>query len=306
MKVIYGINKIPKKSALSVITVGVFDGVHIGHQQIMKELLCKSKEMKAESVVVTFFPHPDKILKEESAVSMITSLSQRLNIIESMGIDKCLVINFTKAFSAIRGEVFLKNILLNKLNMKSLIVGENFSFGSDKALKGNALKRLAEKYDFKLGLVKEKKRGARIISSSYIRHLIEKGKFSVASKLLARDFSIYGTVVKGRRRGRVIGFKTANLDLHHEVIPPSGVYAAYAILGNKKYKSIMNIGTRPTFDEKEPSVEVHLFDINKNIYGKDLEIFPVNRLRAERRFKSKEHLRDQISQDVLLSKEILH
>lgn len=305
MKIIYGINKIPKNSLPSVVTIGVFDGVHIGHQKVMRELIEQSKRIKAKSVVVTFSPHPEKILKEKSAVSMITSLKHRLHIIESIGIDECLVINFTKAFSKLNGNVFIKNILLKKFNMKNMVVGENFSFGNDNALKGSALERLSKKYCFELNFVKENKRGIRIISSSYIRHLIEKGKLVSASQLLGREFSIYGTVVRGRRRGRIIGFRTANMDLHHEAIPPSGVYAAYAVVDKKRYKAVMNIGTRPTFDEKEPSVEAHLFAVNKSFYGKELEIFPVKRLRAERRFKNKEHLKEQISKDIKSAKAML-
>jgi riboflavin kinase/FMN adenylyltransferase len=305
MKVVYGINNLKKQYRPSVVSVGIFDGVHIGHQSIIKELNRQAHALKAEPTVVTFDPHPLKILEDNTAVAMLASLSHRLNLLNTLGIKLCLVIRFNKDFARMGAIEFIKNTLIDKLNMKILIVGENFSFGKERLHSRRELKTIADKLGFKLKVMGPKKHHSRVISSSVIRHLIERGKLNTASRLLGRPVSILGTVIRGRQRGRVVGFRTANIDPHHEAIPPSGVYAVYSRLEGKIYKSVLNIGTRPTFGEKEPSIEVHLFGLNKNLYGKDIEICFKKKLRQERRFRNKEHLRAQIMKDAALAKSIL-
>ncbi|NQT94911.1 MAG: bifunctional riboflavin kinase/FAD synthetase [Candidatus Omnitrophica bacterium] len=305
MKIIYGVKNLKRKIMPTIITVGIFDGVHIGHQAAIKELLKKAKEIKAIPTVVTFDPHPAKVLKGKESISMLSSLNHRLCLMENLGIELCLVIRFTKRFAGHDTKGFIQDILLKRMNMKSLIVGEDFSFGEDNVHTKAALEKVSKEMGFKLYVVGLRKHNSRIISSSIIRHLIENGKLNSASKLLGRPISILGTVVRGRKRGRALGFRTANIDPHHEAIPPSGVYAAYTRVGNRSYKAVLNIGRRPTFGEKDPSIEVHIFGINKNLYGKDLEVYFHKRLRPERKFKSEDHLRSQIIKDAALAKKLL-
>jgi riboflavin kinase/FMN adenylyltransferase len=200
---------------------------------------------------------------------------------------------------------FFKKILIDKLNMRILVIGKNFSFGREGLSGIKALKSLATSLNFTLKIVKPKRYHNRVISSSLIRHLIEDGRLNMASQLLGRPVSVLGTVVKGKGRGRIIGFKTANVDPHHEAIPPSGVYAAYCRIGKYIYRSVLNIGTRPTFGEKEPTIEAHVFGLSRNVYGENIEIYFKKRLRQERRFKNKEHLRRQILRDAAQAKKIL-
>lgn len=305
MKVIHGINNLQRKTFPSAVCLGVFDGVHLGHQKIIKELVRETRPLKAKPVVVTFQPHPAKVLKGAKAVAMLTSLKHRLNLLERLGIDLCLIINFNRNVARLSSVEFLKKILIDKLNMKMLIVGEKFSFGRERMHSLTRLKKIAQELSFKLKVIKPARHHSRDISSSLIRHLIEKGELKAASKLLGRPVSVLGTVARGRQRGRTIGFKTANIDPHHETIPPSGVYAAYSKLGKKIYKSVLNIGTRPTFGEKESVIEVHIFGINQRLYGQEIEVYFKKRLRPERRFKNKDHLRKQILKDARLAQQIL-
>jgi len=305
MKIIYGLSNLKKQPRQSVISVGVFDGVHIGHKKIVKEVMKQAERLNLGSVLITFKPHPAKVIKKSSAVAMLSSFKHRLKFLEELGIETCLVIRFNKAFSHKSAKTFIQKVLIDKLSMKMLIVGENFSFGKEQLHNAGALKAIAKDLNFGLITVRPKRHNSRTISSSLIRHLIEDGKIKNASRLLGRPVSILGTVVKGRQIGRTIGFKTANIDPHHEAIPPSGVYAAYTKLDKKRYMSILNIGTRPTFKETEPAIEVHLFDFSGKLYNRDIEVCFVKRLRAERRFKNKDHLREQITKDASIATSIL-
>ena len=305
MKVLRGYKNIGPQSRRTAVTVGMFDGVHIGHGRIIRVLIRQAKILKSKAVVVTFEPHPSKVLKGEDCVAMISSLRHRLGLFQRMGVDICVVIKFDSAIAGLDSRRFIRDILINKLNMATLVVGKSFSFGSDRLRDKRSLIMLSKRVGFKTVFVQPKIYHKRVISSSYIRHLIEKGSLDIAERLLGRPVSILGTVISGRRRGRVIGFNTANIDPHHEAIPPGGVYAVYSRLDGRVYKSVLNIGTRPTFKEKEPSIEVHIFGIDRDIYGKDIEVLFKKRLRPERRFKDESHLSAQISKDINLARKTL-
>jgi len=305
MKIIYGINNLKENKKPSVVSVGVFDGVHIGHKKILSQLTKYSKKHNLEAFVVTFDPHPAKVLKRNVNIATLTSLGHRLHLFEKAKVDKSLVIRFDKAFARKSADEFIKRLLVDKIGMRALIIGESFSFGKEQVKTIHALKKIANKAGFKIIFIKPKRFHRRTVSSSIIRHLIENGRLKTAERLLARPVSVLGTVIEGRKRGRIIGFKTANIDPHHEAIPPSGVYAAYTLLEGRRYKSVLNIGRRPTFNEKDPSIEVHIFGLNKKIYGRDMEVFFIKRLRAERKFKNEDHLRQQILKDSLLSQKLL-
>ena len=289
----------------AVVTVGIFDGVHTGHKKIFSELVSQAKKLKAISVVLTFDPHPEKVLKGKKSIAMLSSLKHRLSLLSASGIDLCVVVRFNKKFAQKDTESFIKNILIKKLNMKKLVVGGSFSFGSDNTHTILSLRDIAKEIGFDLKFVNPKKHNKHIISSSIIRSLIEKGKLQKASRLLGRPVSVLGVVVHGRKRGRILGFKTANINPHHEAIPPTGVYASYTVINKKVYKSVLNIGRRPTFAGKDPSVEVHIFGINKNLYGKDIEVYFAKRLRSEKKFKTISQLRVQILKDTAVARSIL-
>jgi riboflavin kinase/FMN adenylyltransferase len=248
-------------------------------------------------MVITFDPHPVKMLKPEVDCPVIMSLSHRLRCFEAMAIEEALVIHFNKAFSRMTREVFLKNLLIKKLGMKSLCVGHDFCFGQGGHGDVAYLKREAKNLGFSLRVVNALRDGREIISSTRIRQLIVGGAIPKASKMLGRPLSVYGTVIRGRGRGRTLGFPTANLNPHHETLPPSGVYAAWGYLGRRKLKGIIHIGKRPTFKDKQASLEVHFLNFNESIYGRDIELIFVKRLRSTQFFKSPEALKSAIQRD---------
>lgn len=298
MRVICGINKI-KKFKKPVAALGVFDGVHRGHQRILKAAVDKARSIKGTSMAVTFWPDPHR---EKS----LYSLEHRLRLIEGLGIDVCIVIRFSEAFSRISAEDFVKNILVKKIGARYVYVGKNFRFGRKGEGDSKTLFSLSRSYNFKLKAFDMVKINGKPISSTYIRGLITDGKINTAAKLLARPVSVLGTVIKGTSLATKLGFPTANIDPHHEVLPPSGIYAALIIYNNKKFKGACYIGRRPTLTKgRDKHIEVHIFNFKKNIYGKDLEIWFIKKIRDDKRFGSLESLASQIKKDVFSARQIL-
>ncbi len=291
MKVIYGIDKI-RKFKRPVVALGVFDGVHIGHQRILRSAVDKARRIKGTSMVITFWPDPHK-------QGSLYSLEHRLRLIGAIGLDVCIVIRFNKAFSRITAEDFIKNILFNRVGAQYIYVGRNYRFG--KRAKGDfkTLDKLSRLYNFKLKAFNMVKVNNHSISSTYIRSLIAKEKLNSAAKLLTRPVSVLGTVIRGTSLATRLGFPTANIDPHHEVLPPSGIYAVSVLLDNKKFKGVCYIGTRPTFKEqRQRHIEAYIFNFKKNIYGKYLEVRFIKKIRDDRKFNSAQALVKQIKKDI--------
>jgi len=297
MKTIYGINKI-RKCRKPVVALGVFDGLHLGHRRILKAAVGKARRIKGTSMVVTFWPDPHR---ENS----IYSLEHRLRLMGSVGIDVCSVIKFNREFSRIPAEGFIKNILVEKIGASYIYVGRNFRFGREGRGNFKTLERLSRLHNFKLKLFDMVRSDSRPISSTYIRSLITKGRLSAAGKLLTRPVSVLGTVMRGASLATRLGFPTANINPHHEVLPPPGIYAVSIIFNNKEFKGVCYIGTKPTFRlEQQKHIEVHIFNFNKNIYGKYLEIQFVEKIRNDNKFSSQESLARQIKKDIICAKKI--
>ncbi|MCK4463778.1 MAG: bifunctional riboflavin kinase/FAD synthetase, partial [Candidatus Omnitrophica bacterium] len=306
MKILYSVKKLPHMNR-PMATIGIFDGVHVGHQKLLRRLAEKAHRKKKKAIVITFIPHPYRILHPGKAPPMLLSLSHRLKILDRIGIDIALILNFNKHLSCFSAEDFVKKILVKGLNIEELFIGGNFALGHNRKGRLNLLKKLSLKYGFKLNIIKCRKVNRQPISSTSIRELLMDGKLKKASFGLGRKVSILGTVTRGDKRGRILGFPTSNLDLHHEAVPPAGVYAVFVRLNKKLYKGILNIGFRPTFKkaQREKTVEAYIFDFKKNIYGKDMEVVFVKKIREERHFKHKDHLRGQIEKDAKQAKKIL-
>lgn len=304
MKVIYGINKI-RRFKRPVVALGVFDGVHRGHRDILKAAVKEAQHIGGTSIVLTFWPHPQK---EES----LYSLQHRLRLIEGLGIDVCIVVKFNQKFAQILAEDFVKKILVKKLKAHYVFIGKNFRFGKKAAGDFRTLKKFSRIYNFRLRLFNVLKINNRAISSTHIRTLIKQGDIKSARKLLTRPVSILGTVIKGSSLARRLGFPTANIDPHHEVIPPSGVYAVKIIFHQRQLKGVCYIGTKPTFNTQyaihntqyEKHIEIHIFNFKQNLYSKYLEIQFEKRIREEKQFSSIGALAKQIKKDIFKAKRL--
>ena len=295
MRVFKGLNKAGRFKK-PVIALGVFDGVHRGHINILKDASRRAHSIGGTSIALTFDPHPQK---EES----LSSLEHRLRLIAQQGIDVCVVINFNRNFQKMSAEDFIKNILSGKLQAFYIYVGRNFRFGRRAEGSVATLKRFSKILHFKLKIFKVIKTNHQPISSTYIRALIKKGKLFAAKKLLCRPVTVLGSVRMGLKIGSRLGFPTANIDPHHEVMPPPGVYVVRIIFGSRRYNGICNIGTRPTITKKRKiQIEVHIFNFHKNIYAKFLEIEFIKKIREEIKFPNSCALTEQIRKDVTFAK----
>ena len=270
MKVIYGIGRLKSPFKNSVLAIGVFDGLHIGHQELIKKTIERAKAIGGTSIVLTFSPHPVHVLHPEIHLPLIVSLPYRLKLIEELGVDISLVIRFTKQFSKLSSEKFIKEYLVKFLAAKEVFVGDDFRFGQNRSGTLDYFKEAAKIYGFKVHGVHPVGGSQHKISSTDIRNLISEGKLDEAKQFLGRPVSIMGVVKKGEQRGRILGFPTANIEWHDEILPPLGVYAVGVEIDKKVFRGMANLGRRPTFKAaKSPvNIEVHIFDFNKNIYGK--------------------------------------
>jgi riboflavin kinase/FMN adenylyltransferase len=283
-----------------VIALGVFDGVHVGHRLILSQAIQKARVINGTSIVVTFSPHPQK-------EGSIYSLDHRLRILSELGIDVCVVIAFTRAFSNLSAEDFIKKILVQKLHGRYIYVGKNFRFGKRAAGDRRLLKKYSRGLGFRVRVFAVKRIHGFNISSTLIRRLIARGRLAAAQQLLSRRVSIFGTVIKGISLATKLGFPTANIETHHEVVPPPGVYIVDVMLGSKKFHGICNIGFRPSLAglrrrPQAPHIEVHIFNFRKNIYGSTLEIHFLQYLRKEKNFAHTSLLAAQVKKDVQAAK----
>jgi riboflavin kinase/FMN adenylyltransferase len=280
----------------------VFDGVHSGHQKVIQETIDLANKKNGESIILTFDRHPKSVLSQTQQ-SCITSLEHRLVLFEQLGVDISVVLEFDKKIAEISAEDFIIKILHEWLGAKVIVLGFNCSFGKGRRGNASMVRDYAEKYGFEVVTCNPLEFEGEITSSTTIRKHIIQGNLQKAKGMLGRRVSVFGTVIKGSGRGKGLGFPTANLNLHHEIKPPSGVYATKVFLEGREYKAITNIGTCPTFGEStrndEPVVEVHIIGFDESIYGKDLEVQFLFKLREETRFESADELKLQLERDKM-------
>ncbi|MBI4352424.1 MAG: riboflavin biosynthesis protein RibF [Candidatus Omnitrophica bacterium] len=305
MKIYDGFQDKRLKPKPRCVAIGIFDGVHRGHQRILRQVVRDAKRYRASPAVITFDPHPSKLLKPKGPQPILISFKHRLLFFKQLGLSETVAIHFDERFSQIPHQVFLDELLIGRLGMRSLSVGDDFRFGCRARGNVSFLRRESRRKGFKLSLVRPLKYKGEMISSTRIRRLIERGNLEKAAKMLGRPVSIYGTVVGGHRRGRLLGIPTANINPHHETLPPDGVYAAWGMLGKRKFKSVVHIGPKPTFGDWEKSLEVHLLGFHGDLYGKDMELLFVKRLRRGRPFKTPAQLARAIQTDMQKTEELL-
>jgi len=284
-------------------TIGIFDGVHIGHKEIIRLVREDARKKGISSCVITFHPHPQKVLRG-SNIPLIVPLRERLRLLEKEGLDITVCYNFTKDFAQISAKDFVKDILVQKLHVKSVFVGPDFFFGRKREGNTNLLESMGMTYNFETQIVQPVFLDDEPISSTAIRALVENGMVRKAGRFLGDHFYIEGRIKQGERRGRQLGFPTANLDTDWELLPKKGVYVTWAQLEGKRFKSITNVGVRPTFDANQLLIETHILDFSDDVYGKAMRIEFIERLRDERRFESVQGLVAEISRDVERAKAI--
>jgi len=282
----------------SVASCGNYDGVHLGHQAILNEVAGRAKSLSVPSVAVTFDPIPKKILYPENAPLLIQTLQQRLRKIEKLGIQHVVVISFDLSFAALKPEDFVLDFLVQKLQIKGFIVGENFSFGHQKRGNIPLLREIGGQHGFFVEAIPEVRiKGVRI-SSTLIRQMVREGKIEQANELLVDPFTLAGTVVEGEKLGGKLGIPTANLQVQNELIPGNGVYVGRTLISTGAVPSVMNVGIRPTVGGRKLTVESHLLNFSGNLYGEQIEVQFLRRLRDEIRFSGIDELKNRIRMDI--------
>jgi riboflavin kinase/FMN adenylyltransferase len=305
MEVFEGYKDLNQKFLYPVVTLGNFDGVHLGHQEIFSRVRERAKEIQGTALVYTFHPHPLSVLTEGKKFLNITTLEEKLKLIEEAGIDVVICEPFTLEFSRLTAEEFVKNILWSQIGTKEIFVGEDYTFGSKRQGNVYFLTTMGKSLNFRVKIIESQIKDNIIVKSSKIREFIQMGEVEVAHRLLGRDYSITGQVIKGRGRGITHGYPTANIRPNKALHPGVGVYAVWVKYENNQFPGAMNIGYNPTFSGQELSLEVHILDFNRDLYGKEIEISFVVRIRKEKAFASPDELMAQIAKDVSETREIL-
>ncbi|MDQ7031896.1 MAG: bifunctional riboflavin kinase/FAD synthetase [Desulfonauticus sp.] len=290
----------------SCVTIGNFDGVHIGHQHLIQKVRAKAQTLNTKSVVVTFDPHPLRVLVDRKTPPFITLTEQKLELISQLKVDFIFCIPFNKKIAALEPEDFVCTYLVKALKLKSLLIGYDYAFGKNRKGNFQLLKQLGEKYNFTVEQLAPVMYDGAIVSSTRIRDLVQMGKVWEVRPLLGRFYQVKGTVITGKKRGaRLLGFPTANIALKDELFPKPGVYAVWTEVKERILPGVANIGYNPTFGNDYLSVEVHIFDFAQNIYEETIKVHFVQRLREEQKFSSVKALQEQIQKDIALAKKIL-
>ncbi|MBW1681246.1 MAG: bifunctional riboflavin kinase/FAD synthetase [Deltaproteobacteria bacterium] len=306
MTIIRDLSQIREPLVNPVLTIGNFDGVHHGHLALFARVKERARALNGQSAVMTFDPHPMKIMNPDLAPPIITPTSQKIQLIDDAGIDVIFCLPFTREFAAVTAEDFIHEILVKRIGIREIVVGYDYSFGRDRRGDIDLLRKMGETLGYRVHVVDPIRIDTTLVSSTSIRELVREGALSGAKKLLGRDYQITGTVVKGRNRGgRLLGFPTANLDLLDELTPKPGVYAVNVVIDGVLHPGVTNIGYNPTFGEGNFSVETHILDFSGDLLGKTIQVRFLFRLRDEKTFDSIEALADQIGKDILRARELL-
>jgi riboflavin kinase / FMN adenylyltransferase len=304
MQIILNLNELTEPLTNPVLTIGNFDGVHKGHLALFDKVKERAKAIGGQSVVMTFEPHPLKIMRPANGPRLITHTGQKLELIEKAGIDIIVCVSFDRDFASIPAREFIADILVEKIGIKEIVVGYDYTFGHNREGDINLLREMGNHLGFIVHLVGPIEIDHTLVSSTSIRRMIQEGRLAEAKVLLGRDFEVQGTVVKGHNRGgRLLGFPTANLNPHGELLPKRGVYAVKLLIDDVPYNGVTNVGYNPTFGDTGLTVETHVLDYSGNLVGKTVKVRFIERLRDEKTFNSLEELSDQITRDVAQAKE---
>lgn len=291
----------------TIITLGTFDGVHLGHQSILNKLLEATENGLYESVVLTFYPHPRMVLNQENAMHLLNTIEEKTILFEKFGIDHLIVHPFDNSFSKLSAGEFVKTVLVEKLNIHKIIIGYDHRFGVNRTADINDLIHFGKQYNFEVAQINAEEINEITVSSTKIRTALLDGAIELANQYLGYDYFFSGKVIKGKQLGRTIGFPTANIILleSYKLLPKNGVYVVYSTINNKREYGMMNIGYKPTVGENNKTIEVHFFDLNEDLYDKIVNVSIVKFIRTEEKFESIDALKMQLNKDREFSKSYL-
>lgn len=285
--------------AKSIVTIGTFDGVHIGHKKILEKIIQSAKELNCESVVLTFFPHPRMVLQENSEVKLLNTVQEKTDLLQQIGIDNLIIHPFDQEFSRLTAEEFVKNILVDQLNIQKIIIGHDHRFGRNRTADIDDLILYGKEYGFEVEQISAQEINENAVSSTKIRNAILDGNCTLTKSYLGYNYFFSGKVVQGKQLGRTIGFPTANIQIEekYKLIPKNGVYSIKSIINNTTFYGMMNIGDRPTVNGENQTIEVNIFDFEATIYNKIITIELLEFIREEQKFNSLEALKNQLNTD---------
>jgi riboflavin kinase/FMN adenylyltransferase len=285
--------------AKTILTLGTFDGVHNGHKSLLKKLISGSNETGCESAVLTFFPHPRMVLQQAADVKLLNTMQEKAQLLEDFGIDNLIVHPFSVEFSRLTAEEFVKNILVDTLKICKIIIGHDHRFGRNRTATTTDLVRMGEQYGFEVEQITALEINETSVSSTKIRNALFEGNVDMANQYLGYPYFINGTVANGKQLGRTIGYPTANIEIPeiYKLVPAQGVYAVSTKLNGATVLGMMNIGTRPTVNGTDQTIEVNFFDFNKDIYGENIQVNIYHRLRSEQKFENLDALKMQLATD---------
>ena len=306
MNVVNGIENY-KANSKSILTIGTFDGVHLGHQKIITSLVTKAKQKSLQANILTFFPHPRMVLQKESNLKLIDTLEEKQNLLSELGIDNLIIQPFSKEFSKLTAIEFTRDVLVNELGMSALMIGYDHRFGKNREASVEDLITYGQSYNFEVTVIPAQDIFSITVSSTKIRDAIKISNFKKVNQFLGRPYELNGKVIKGNGVGRTIKYPTANIEIKeiYKLIPPKGVYLVKIYLGENEFSGMMNIGNRPTINGLNQTIEVHIFDFDKDIYGKNLKVCFLKKIRKEKKFDSLPSLKRQLKKDEENCKRIL-
>ncbi len=307
LKIFHSINDFssPKKT---ILTLGTFDGVHIGHKKILEKITQNTENKKYESFVLTFFPHPRMILQEESAIKLLNTITEKIDLLEKTGIENLVIHPFDESFSRLTAEEFVREILVEQFHIQKIIIGHDHRFGRNRTANIDDLIDFGKKYGFEVEQISAQEINEISVSSTKIRNALEEGDIVLANKYLGYDYFLTGTIIKGKQLGRTIGFPTANLKIeeNYKLIPRNGVYIVSSIINNKTVFGMMNIGFNPTINGENQTIEIHFFDFEADLYHQKITVSLLHRIRSEQKFDSVVLLKEQLEKDQNYAKAFLN
>ena len=283
----------------TIVTIGTFDGVHLGHQKIVAQITKNADDLNCESLVLTFFPHPRMVLQESTEMKQLNTLNEKIALLDNLGIDNLVVHPFDKEFSRLTAEEFVKKVLVDVFKIKKIIIGHDHRFGRNRTATIDDLINFGETYGFEVEQISAEEINEVSISSTKIRNALLEGNIELAANYLGYDYSLTGIIFKGKQLGRTIGYPTANITIEedYKLIPNNGVYIAKSVLNGKTVFGMMNIGTRPTVDGTKQTIEINFFDFKQDLYGQKITISLLHRMRSEQKFESIDALKNQLGID---------